>query len=275
MSRPFTQVDVFGAAPYRGNPVAVVADAESLRDSEMQRFASWTNLSETTFLLPTTTDAADYRVRIFTPTRELPFAGHPTLGTAHAWLAAGGTPARADAIVQECAVGLVTVRRGDEGLAFAAPPLMRTGDVAEDLRQTLVRGLGLRPSDVVGMQWVDNGPGWVGVQLRSAGTVLAVEPDVAVLDGLNVGIVGAHTAGAPEAFEVRALASGGVEDPVTGSLNAGLAQWLIGSGQAPSRYRARQGTRLGRYGVVSVEQLGDDIWVGGATVTCVTGTVDL
>ncbi len=243
----------------------------------MRRFANWTNLSETTFVLPPTSSAADYRLRIFTPTRELPFAGHPTLGSAHAWLDAHGRSANDGEIVQECGAGLVTLRRGDDGLSFAAPPLVRSGDVEPDLLERLIRGLGIAPDDVIGAQWVDNGPGWVALQLPSAEAVLHVEPDASSLADLKIGLVGAHADGAPEAFEVRAFAYGAgvAEDPVTGSLNAALGQWLIGSGRAPECYLARQGTKLGRHGVVSVESSGTDVWVGGATTTLVSGTVDL
>ncbi len=283
MTLPLTQVDVFGSDPYRGNPVAVVhADApgvEAPSDEVMARFASWTNLSETTFLLAPTDPDADYRVRIFTPSRELPFAGHPTLGSAHAWLEAGGVPATDGVVVQECGAGLVTLRRTGSGLSFAAPPLLRSGEVEPALLDRLVRGLGVAPDDVVASQWVDNGPGWVALLLRDAAAVLALEPDHVALAGLDVGVVGAHPAGAPEAFEVRAFAvavgAGIDEDPVTGSLNAGLGQWLIGTGRAPSRYLARQGTRLDRHGVVTVERADGDVWIGGATTTCVRGTVQL
>lgn len=277
MRRAFAQVDVFGALAYKGNPVAVVLDADGVDDDAMQQFASWTNLSETTFVLSPTHPDADYRLRIFTPSAELPFAGHPTLGSAHAWLQARGDPTDGSSLVQECGVGLVTLRRGEHGLAFAAPPIIRGGDVESDLIDRLVRGLGLGEEDVVATQWVDNGPGWVAVQLTSAEAVLAVEPDARALADLAIGLVGAHTDGAPEQFEVRAFAYGvGVdEDPVTGSLNAGLGQWLIGSGRAPERYLARQGTRLGRYGVVRVELVDGDVWVGGATTTLISGEVDL
>ncbi len=277
MKRAFAQVDVFGSAPYRGNPVAVVVDGDGVDEAAMQQFASWMNLSETTFILPPTDPAADYRLRIFTPSRELPFAGHPTLGSAHTWLEAYDPSAGDREIVQECGAGLVTLRRGDAGLSFAAPPLVRSGDVEPDLVERLIRGLGISPDDVIGAQWVDNGPGWVALQLPSAEAVLDVVPDASLLADLKFGLVGAHVAGAPEAFEVRAFAYGAgvAEDPVTGSLNAGLGQWLIGSGRAPERYLARQGTKLGRYGVISVESRGDDVWVGGATRTLVSGTVDL
>lgn len=277
MSRAFHQVDVFGAAPYRGNPVAVVHDADGLDDATMQRFASWTNLSETTFLLAPTVPGADYRVRIFTPSVELPFAGHPTLGSAHAWLEAGGVPASVGTVVQECGVGVVTVRRTGSGLAFTAPPTIRGGEVEPELLERLLAGLRITAADVLAAQWVDNGTGWVALQLRDAATVLGLEPDGAALAGLMVGVVGSHPAGTDADVEVRAFFdAGGVrEDPVTGSLNASLAQWLIGSGRLPARYRARQGTRLGRHGVVEVELLDGDVWVGGTTTTCVRGTVEL
>lgn len=257
--------------------MAVVVDGEGIDDESMQRFAHWTNLSETTFILPPAESAADYRVRIFTPSRELPFAGHPTLGSAHAWLEAGGQPTSPDLIRQECGAGIVAVSRASGRLAFAAPSLVRDGAVDPELLDTLHRGLGLPPGAVVAAQWVDNGPGWVGLLLESAAAVLAVEPDSRILAGLDVGLIGPHQPGASEAFEVRAFAFGaGVdEDPVTGSLNASLGQWLIGSGHAPDLYRARQGTRLGRHGVVYVEREGQDVWVGGKTRTLIRGTVDL
>jgi PhzF family phenazine biosynthesis protein len=274
--RPFAQVDVFTTKPYRGNPVAVVLDGSGLSANQMQRFAHWTNLSETTFVLPPTTSDADYRVRIFTPVAELPFAGHPTLGTCHAWLAAGGEPRDADAIVQECGAGLVPIRRTPHGLAFAAPPLIRSGPVEESLVEEIVGALGIERDAVADVAWADNGPGWVAVLLESADAVLALRP--AFID-LDVGVVGPREDGADEAFEVRAFfPKDGVllEDPVTGSLNASLAQWLLGSGRATAPYVTRQGTALGRDGRVHVTR-GDDgvIWVGGGTVTCVAGEVDL
>ncbi len=277
MELAFAQVDVFGAKPYRGNPVAVVLDADGVDDHSMQQFARWTNLSETTFVLLPTHSAADYRLRIFTPGRELPFAGHPTLGSAHAWLRQRDGRDVDRPLVQECGAGLVTVRRTQHGLAFAAPPMVRDGEVEPALLDRLVGGLGLSAQDVVAGQWVDNGPGWVALQLASAEAVLAVEPDARALADQMIGLVGAHPMGAPEDFEVRAFAFGvGVdEDPVTGSFNAGLGQWLIGSGRAPERYTARQGTRLGRQGIVRVERADDDVWVGGTTTTLITGSVDL
>lgn len=292
MARRFQQVDVFTADALGGNPVAVVLDAEGLDTATMQQFTDWTNLSEATFVLPPTDEAraagADYRVRIFCPGRELPFAGHPTLGTCHAWLQSGGQPQRSDVVVQECGVGLVRIRRDGDRLAFAAPPLRRSGPLDATDLDRLIAGLGLAADDVVDHSWCDNGPGWQAVLLRSADAVLAVRPDPALLAGLDVGLVGPHLpdrAGArgrdPDgpAFEVRAFFpgnSGLTEDPVTGSLNAALAQWLIGSGRAPDRYVAAQGTSLGRRGRVHVERDADDtIWIGGSSVSCITGTVTL
>lgn len=275
--RRFRQVDVFAAAPFGGNPLAVVIDGEGLDDAAMRAFARWTNLSETTFLLPPRDPAADYRVRIFSGVHELPFAGHPTLGSAHAWLEAGGTSARADVLVQECELGLIGIRRGDGSMAFAAPPLKRDGPVAADLAERVTRGLRVDPSRVCAMQWVDNGPGWIGVLLDSARTVLDIDIDRAALRGLSVGIIGPHPAGGPADFEVRAFFTGDdvFEDPVTGSLNASLAQWLIGSGIAPARYRTRQGTAMGRSGLVELALDGGRVWVGGACTSRIEGTVDI
>ena len=275
--RRFHQLDVFTAVPLRGNPLAVVHDAAGLTEATMADFARWTNLSETTFLLPPTDAGADYRVRIFSPGGELPFAGHPTLGSCHAWLAAGGVPRQGDVVVQECGVGLVRVRRRGARLAFAAPPLRRSGPLEAALRERIAAVLGVLPDDILQHQWVDNGPGWCAVMLRSAAQVLAVRPDWAKMNGLKLGVVGAQPAGQDTLFEVRAFVPGlGVpEDPVTGSLNAGLAQWLIGAGLAPTRYVAAQGAALGRAGRVHVEQLGDTVWVGGDVAGCIEGTVDL
>jgi len=282
--RPFRQVDVFTAVPYRGNPLAVVLDGEGLADATMQRFTDWTHLSEATFLLPPTHPEADYRVRIFCPGRELPFAGHPTLGSCHAWLEAGGRP-RGDVVVQECGIGLVRIRRDEGRLAFAAPPLRKHGPLPEDEVALIARGLGVARADILHHAWCDNGPNWRGVMLASAEQVLALEPDGAVLAGLDVGVVGPRGkvgvvgAGAGCAFVVRAFfpGHGGMaEDPVTGSLNAGLAQWLIGDGLAPPRYVASQGTRLGRAGRVHVARdIDGEIWVGGDSVVCIAGSVTL
>ncbi len=315
-TRPFKQVDVFTDQPYFGNPLAVVLDGSGLDDEAMQRFARWTNLSETTFVLPPVDSAADYRVRIFTPGGELPFAGHPTLGSCHAWLQAGGTPKRQDFIVQECQVGLVNIRREGDRLAFAAPPLQRSAPSPAVLAQ-VAAALGLKAQHILTAQLLDNGPVWLGLLLDSADTVLQLQPDHAALKkhGLKVGVVGAHPAqaapvliaranrearafsGSPppaEAaaadFEVRAFAApiGIEEDPVTGSLNASLAQWLIAEGHAPERYVAAQGTCLGRAGRVYLTRETDaqgstqatstgsgQVWVGGQSVTCIDGTVTL
>ena len=276
MRRPFRQVDVFTTTPYAGNPVAVVLDAERLDAEQMQRVAHWTNLSETTFVLPPTEERADYRVRIFMPTGELPFAGHPTLGTCHAWLETGGRPRRDDVIVQECGAGLVEVRRTDQGLAFAGPPLVRSGRVEDEMVDRIVAALGVTRDALVDTQWVDNGPGWVAALLESADAVLAAQ--VQTLD-FDLGLVGPHTARGDAAFEVRGFFPKdgmAVEDPVTGSLNASLAEWLIGSGRATPPYVAAQGTALGRAGRVHVSRDADDrVWVGGGTVTCITGEIEI
>ena len=276
MKRQFCQVDVFADELYLGNPVAVVLDAKGLDTAEMQRFASWTNLSETTFVLPPQAAGADYRVRIFTPSRELPFAGHPTLGTCHAWLSGGGTPQRGDVVVQECDAGLIELRRIGGALAFAGPPLLRSGPVDDETLRRIVSVLGIGRADIVDAQWVDNGPGWVGVLLNSADAVLALRPGPADLD---IGVAGPYPAGSPEAFEVRAFtpALGGVgEDPVTGSLNASLAGWLLAAGHAAAPYVASQGAALGRRGRVHITRDPDGtIWVGGGTKTGVTGRAAL
>jgi PhzF family phenazine biosynthesis protein len=274
----FQQVDVFTSHPLRGNPLAVVLGADALTDAQMAAFANWTNLSETTFLLRPGMPGADYRVRIFTPYRELPFAGHPTLGSCHAWLAAGGVPQNGEEVVQECEIGLVRIRRGAGRLSFAAPPLRRAGPLEPELLQRITAGLGLARDAVVDSNWVDNGPGWVAVLLRSRAEVLAVRPDYAQLAGLSVGVVGAWDAekdGQDAQFEVRSFTSGGYEDPVTGSLNASLACWMIGAGVAPAAYVASQGTVLGRMGRVQVELDGAEIWIGGAVTPCISGTVTL
>jgi PhzF family phenazine biosynthesis protein len=272
----FHQLDVFTDTPYKGNPLAVVHDAQDLSDEQMASFARWSNLSETTFLLPPTDPAADYRVRIFTPGSELPFAGHPTLGSCAAWLTAGGTPRQNDTVVQECGVGLVRIRRADSRLAFAAPPLRRTGPLDGADLQQLRRVLGLNDDDIVAHQWVDNGPGWCVLMLRSAGRVLAVRPDLGDLGDFRVGLVAPQPPGSDTDYEVRVFVPvlGVPEDPVTGSLNAGLALWLIGEGSAPDSYVVRQGTVLGRTGKVFIERVGDDIWVGGEVARCIEGTVD-
>jgi PhzF family phenazine biosynthesis protein len=302
-SRPYKQVDVFTGTPYLGNPLAVVLDGSDLSDADMQRFARWTNLSETTFVLSPTQPEADYRVRIFTPGGELPFAGHPTLGTCHAWLQAGGKPKAAQFIVQECKVGLVNIRREGNRLAFGAPPLKRSAPSPALLAQ-IARALGLKAPQIKTAQMLDNGTVWLGLLLDSPQTVLELTPNFLELKNLGhkVGVVGVESAlaatgliarsnrearafpgatsatnTAPE-LEVRGFAPhmGINEDPVTGSLNASLAQWLIAEGHAPERYIAAQGTCMDRAGRVYIERdASGQVWVGGESVTCIDGTVTL
>jgi PhzF family phenazine biosynthesis protein len=274
----FSQVDVFTTGPGKGNPLAVVGSAETLTDAQMQSFANWTNLSETTFLLPPADPEADYRVRIFTPSGELPFAGHPTLGTADVWLRGGGAPRTEGRIIQECAAGLVEIRNDGGRLAFAAPARQRTGELPEENVQKICSALGLDRSAVLGHQWADNGPQWQALRLADARTVLDVEPDYAALAPFGVGLIGAYPPGGEVDFEVRGLMgfeAMPAEDPVTGSLNAALGQWLIGAGLAPESYVARQGTRLGRDGRVYVSASGSEVWVGGDVQTVIRGTVEL
>ena len=296
--RSFRQVDVFTSELYRGNPVAVVADADGISDEDMARFANWTNLSETTFILPPTDPKADYRVRIFTPTSELPFAGHPTIGTCYAWLEAGGT-ATDGKIIQECGVGLVTLRQSEGRLSFAAPELIRGGHVDEADIANVAVALNIDRSSIIAAQWADNGPGWLAVMLTSADEVLALTPDFTKIERSGHGVVGEHpigvvgpnkvgvegpTSGADgePAIEVRAFFSTGAqvtEDPVTGSLNASIAQWLLAEGHSGSAigltapYVSSQGTVLGRKGRVHVDELDGDIWVGGDAVTAIIGEV--
>jgi PhzF family phenazine biosynthesis protein len=279
MSMPafqFSQVNVFSADPLSGNPLAVVHAAEGLSDRQMAALARWTNLSETTFLLQPTNPGADYRVRIFTPARELPFAGHPTLGSCHAWLSAGGKPRNAGDVVQECGVGIVRVRQRNSRLEFAAPPLIRTGALDSEILAKIAKALSIDPTEIVQHQWVDNGPGWCAVMLRSAQQVLSLKPNWVALDPLKLGVIGRHDPGHDAAFEVRAFIGGaGYEDPVTGSLNASLAQWLIGANLAQSSYVAAQGTALNRSGRVHLRKDGGDIWVGGHVVDVIRGKVEL
>ena len=273
ITRRFSQVDVFTDRPLLGNPLAVLHDASGLDDEAMAAFARWTNLSETTFLLPPTDAAADYRVRIFTPGGELPFAGHPTLGSCHAWLAAGGVPREAGQVVQQCAVGLVRIRRDGTRLAFAAPPCRREA-VDDALLDSVCAALALPRAKVRAASWLDNGPRWLGLLTDSADDVRALQPDHAALRGLaKVGVVAPQPAGADTAFEVRAFAAplGIIEDPVTGSLNASLASWLMDLGTAPPRYVAAQGMALGRAGRVHVLHDGTTLWIGGDVAPVVEG----
>src|SRR5687768_13522364 len=274
---PFTQVDVFAPGPKPGNPVAVVHDADALSTEQMQSFANWTNLSETTFLLKPTDPDADYRLRIFTPRAELPFAGHPTLGSAHAWLENGGGPHNEGQLVQECGAGLVSIRQHGPDLAFAAPPLRRSGPVEQAVLDQALSGLGIGPEQVLGSNWVDNGPGWLGIRMASAQEVLALKPDFAAMGDLLVGVIGPFGGDGPADFEVRAFAPGVdvPEDPVTGSVNAGLAQWLFAQGQVDGSYTVRQGTVLGRGGQLNIAREGDIIWVGGACRTVIRGRVSI
>jgi PhzF family phenazine biosynthesis protein len=276
MDRAFAQVDVFTTEPGLGNPLAVVLDGTGLSTDEMQRFARWTNLSETTFLLPPTDPAADYRVRIFHPEAELPFAGHPTLGSCHAWLEAGGSPRDPARIVQECGTGPVAVRRDGDVLSFAAPPLLRSGPVDEADVVAIADGLGIERASIVDAAWADNGPGWAAILLDSAQAVLAIRPRLVPFD---IGIVGPYPDGAPAALELRAVwpqHGATVEDPVTGSLNASVAQWLISTGRIRAPYTASQGAAIGRAGRVQITQDADGtVWTGGRSVTLVRGTVTL
>ncbi len=276
MTRALYLVDVFTTEPYWGNPVAVVLDGTGVSSADMQRFAHWMNLSETTFVLPPSDVGADYRVRIFTPVAELPFAGHPTLGTCHAWLAAGGAPRQAGTVVQECGAGLVTLRETENGLAFAAPPLLKDGPVDEGLLGQIASALRIDRASIVDASWADNGPGWVAVLLASAEAVLAVRPGVTDLD---LGLVGPYPPGSPQAFEVRAFFpkdGATTEDPVTGSLNAALAPWLLRTGRAQAPYVVSQGTALRRAGRVHISRDADGtIWVAGGTVTCIRGQAEL
>ena len=276
--RRFTQVDVFTDQLMFGNPVAVVHDADQLTTQQMADFARWTNLSETTYLSAPTDERADYRVRIFTISTELPFAGHPTLGSAHAWLEAGGVAQNSEMIIQQCEAGLVRIRREENRLAFAAPPLIRGGDVEPEHLNEITAYLGVDHDQVVAAQWADNGPGWVALLLSDAEAVLALRPRAAEAGRFSdVGMIGPYPPGSEVDFEVRAFTSmvGLGEDPVTGSLNAALGQWLIPTGRAPSSYVAGQGTVLGRRGRVHVSKVGDDVWVGGNTITGVAGTTHL
>jgi PhzF family phenazine biosynthesis protein len=270
--RSFAQVDVFGAEPCSGNPVAVVLDAEGMSEGEMQRFARWTNLAETTFVLPPTQPEADYRVRIFTPVLELPFAGHPTLGTCHAWLESGGEARQGGEIVQECDAGPIRIRREEDRLAFEAPPLVRSGPASEEEMARVAAALAVDPAEMLAVEWVDNGPGWITAMFESAERVLELAPGALDFD---LGAVGFHPPGSPAAIEVRAWAPVNglaAEDPVTGSLNASLAQWLLGSGRLQAPYLAHQGTAIDRAGRIHISQDDDGaIWVGGRTETVISG----
>lgn len=272
----FSQVNVFSTDPLSGNPVAVIHDAEALSEERMSALARWTNLSETTFLLKPDNPKADYKLRIFSPEGELPFAGHPTLGSCHAWLSAGGRPGESDVIVQQCEAGLISIRREGSFLAFAAPPLVRSGPLEDDVLNKIAAAFDLPPSDIVRHHWVDNGPGWCAVMLGSARQVLSLKPDWATLSPLNLGVVGPHSSAHDADLEVRAfVGAGGYEDPVTGSLNASLAQWLMKEGLVKSTYTAAQGTNLRREGRVHLRQSSDGVWVAGQVVEVIEGEITL
>lgn len=325
--RPFKQVDVFTSKPYFGNALAVVLNGSGLSDEQMQRFAMWTNLAETTFLMSPTPEAADagadYQVRIFTTAYEMSFAGHPTLGSCHAWLASGGVPKDPTCIVQQCNLGLVKIQRQGTRLAFAAPTLQRSV-ISADVLPGLLSALGLSAGQVVASQHLVNGPKFFGILLDSVHTVLELAPDFAALKAVlalgscsGVGVASKYTAplngfevvdsssgiasakavdstsciasdtsansdsqthsvnGEPS-FEVRMFVSDleVTEDPITGSFNASLAQWLIAEDRAPHSYVAAQGTCIGRKGRVYIDQdASGQVWVGGDSVTCVDGSV--
>lgn len=276
MNRRFRQVDVFGVQPFSGNPVAVVLDSEGLTDDELSKFSVWTNLSECTFLLPPTSPDADYKVRIFSLNTELPFAGHPTLGSARAWLDAGGVPKKSDLVIQECGAGLVPIRIGLENLAFASPPRLRSGPVEKEYLKSVIEILGVAPDQVIDSEWLDNGPGWVGLMLDSAETVLQLRPNASAHPGRwDIGVVGAYLDGSEAAIEVRAFFTEGNEplreDPITGSLNASVAEWLITNNTVRAPYIATQGTAIGRRGRVSITQDEKGIWVGGRAEVILSG----
>lgn len=276
-TRRFHQLDVFSNEPLLGNALAVVHDGSGLDDSRMKAFARWTNLSETTFLLPPTHPDADYRVRIFTPEGELPFAGHPTLGSCYAWLQAGGKPRASAFVIQECEVGLVKIRRDGNRLSFAAPPLRRTGDLDEKTLDHIVACLGINRDEILRHQWVDNGPGWCVVMLKSAERVRQLKPDFVRMGTLALGVIGPQEKGGDSDFEIRGFVPSLAvpEDPVTGSLNAGVAQWMMQEGLAPAHYVVAQGSQLQRNGRVYLDKMGEDIWVGGDVVTCIEGQVTI
>jgi PhzF family phenazine biosynthesis protein len=276
MARRFSQVDVFGSGPCSGNPVAVVLDGEGMGEEEMRRFARWTNLAETTFVLPPTRPDADYRVRIFTPVLELPFAGHPTLGTCHAWLEGGGEARDSGEIVQECDLGLVRIRREAGGLAFAAPPLVRSGPASEEDAERVAAALGVDRGELLAVEWVDNGPGWIAALFESAERLLELRPGALDFD---LGAVGFHPPGSEAAIELRAWAPVNglaAEDPVTGSLNASVAQWLLGNGQLTAPFLATQGGAIDRAGRIEISADEDGtIWVGGGAETVIEGSVEI
>ena len=278
MSVSVHMVDVFGSDTFSGNPPVVIVGAEALATDEMQRLTRWFNLSETSFLLPPTNPVADYRVRIFTLDREMPFAGHPTLGTCHVWLKNGDVPKSGTDIIQECGAALVRIRRDRDRLSFAAPPLIRSGAPSLEERIEAQEFLGINSHEIIDAAWVDNGPGWLGIRLASAENILSLKPARSWPRRIDIGVIGPHAPGGDAAFEVRAFFSDHlgtiVEDPVTGSLNASLAQWLFASRVSDTDYIAAQGTGLGRKGRVHAARDGTgQVWIGGQTRTHVEGTL--
>ncbi len=276
MNRRFRQVDVFGVDSYDGNPVAVILDSEGLTDKELSAISAWTNLSECTFLLPPTDPSADYRVRIFSLNTELPFAGHPTLGTARAWLDAGGVPSQPGVIIQECIAGLVPIRIEEDLLAFSAPPRIRSGHVETSILDSVIEILGIERDQVIDSEWLDNGPGWVGVLLDGAESVLKIRPNASAHPGRwDIGVIGAHAEGSESAFELRAFFTEGSEplreDPITGSLNASAAEWLLSKNRATAPYIATQGSAIGRNGRIHISEADGKIWVGGKTKVVLSG----
>jgi PhzF family phenazine biosynthesis protein len=268
---------VFTTEPGLGNALAVVLDGDGLTTEAMQRFATWTNLSETTFVVPSPDPAADYAVRIFTPTAEIPFAGHPTLGTCHAWLETGGMPRDPGTVVQHCGSGLVEVRRTADGLAFREPPMLRWGPVDEADLERVAVALGIGRDEILDSTWCDNGPGWMAVRLADAARVHAVAFGPSL--HLDLGIVGLYPAGSEAALEVRAAwpeHGSIVEDPATGSLNAAVARWLVDQGLLRTPYVATQGGAIGRAARFEITRDPDGtLLVGGRSVTLIAGTVDL
>jgi PhzF family phenazine biosynthesis protein len=272
-------VDVFGVNQFSGNPVAVVLDSEDLTDEELRKFSVWTNLSECTFVLPPTSPDADYKVRIFSLSTELPFAGHPTLGTARAWLDAGGVPRKSNLVIQECEAGLIPIRIEDDYLAFVSPPRFRSGSVAPDYLKSVIEILGIRREQVLDSEWLDNGPGWVGLLLDGAETVLHLRPNASAHPGRwDIGVVAKQNDGSDAAIVVRAFFTEGHEplreDPITGSLNASVAEWLIGNGTVTAPYIASQGTAMGRDGRVFISKEEGRIWVGGRADVVLSGYLE-
>jgi len=273
----FQQVDVFTNRPLMGNALAVVHGADNLSDKQMTKFANWTNLSETTFLLDPINDSADYKVRIFTPNNELPFAGHPTLGSCFAWLSNGGIAKSKDVIIQECAIGLIKIRKDGSRLSFEAPELIKSGSVDDLTLKKVAMSLRIGVSDIINHQWVDNGPGWCAVMLKNAQQVLALDPDPQLLKDFKIGVIGSYPDGSETDFEVRAFAMpyGIYEDPVTGSLNAGIAKWFFNTNSVKDEYTVSQGKALGRDGKIFIQKIDNTIWVGGEIISCINGELTL